>query len=180
MIDEVQVRPIDVFISNAAIADSYKTVLEADEELWTSHWKTNVLGSIFLYQAFYPLIAKGNKKQIIFVSSLAGSIGGFFDVSVSAYGQSKAALNYTTKEISFELREKGFTVVAVHAGMVSTDMGNHGKNSLIASAPHLKDVIEGLGISPESSVSSLLSLVDKLSTDDNGKFISYDGSELPW
>ncbi|CAG85936.2 DEHA2C04598p [Debaryomyces hansenii CBS767] len=171
---------IDVFISNAAIADSYKTVLETDEELWTSHWKTNVLGSIFSYQAFYPLLAKGNDKQIIFISSLVGSIGGFFDASVSAYGQSKAALNYTTKEISFELREQGFTVVAVHPGMVSTDMGNHGKSRILKSAPHLKDAIEGLVINPETSASSLLSVIDKLSTDDNGKFISYDGSELPW
>lgn len=171
---------IDVFISNAAIADSYKTVLEADEEVWTSHWKTNVLGSIFLYQAFYPLIAKGNDKQIIFISSLAGSIGGFFDASVSAYGQSKAALNYTTKEISFELREQGFTVVAVHPGMVSTDMGSYGKDNILKSAPGLKDVVEAMVITPETSALSLLSVFDKLSTDDNGKFIGYDGSELTW
>ena len=171
---------IDVFISNAAIADSFKTVLDTDEEVWTSHWKTNVLGNIFLYQAFYPLVANGNKKQIIFVSSAAASMGGFFEMSTSAYGQSKAALNYTTKEISFELRDQGFTVVAVSPGMVSTDMGNYGKKNIISSAPQFKEMIEAILITPETSASSLLSVFDKLSTDDNGKFLSYDGTELPW
>lgn len=174
------VRGIDVFISNAAIADSYKTVLDTDEEVWTNHWKTNVLGPIFLYQAFYPLVAKGNKKEIIFVSSLAGSIGTFFNASVSAYGQSKAALNYTTKEISFELRDQGFTVVAVHPGLVSTDMGKLGQETFIKSAPELKETVEALAITPEASASSLLSVFDRLNTDDNGKFISYDGTELTW
>lgn len=171
---------IDVFISNAAIADSYKTVLEADEEVWTSHWRTNVLGTIFLYQAFYPLIAKGNKKQIIFISSAGGSIGGFFETSISAYGQSKAALNYTAKEISFELRDEGFTVVAIHPGMVTTDMGIYGKENIIKSTPELKEAIDSMVITPETSASSLLSVFDNLSPDDNGKFIGHDGSEIPW
>ena len=171
---------IDVFISNAAIAYSYKTVLDTDEEVWTSHWKTNVLGNIFLYQAFYPLVANGNKKQIIFVSSAAASMGGFFEMSSSAYGQSKAALNYTTKEISFELRDQGFTVIAVHPGLVSTDMGNYGMKNILGSTPQLKETVDALAITPETSASSLLSVFDKLSTDDNGKFLSYDGTELPW
>lgn len=181
-VEEVEklVEGIDVFISNAAVSDSYKTVLETDEDVWTSHWKTNVLGSIFLYQAFYPLLTKGKDKKIIFISSLAGSIGTFFDVSVSAYGQSKAALNYTTKEISFELREQGFTVVAVHPGMVSTDMGSYGKENILKSSPGLKDIVEAMVITPETSALSLLSVFDKLSKDDNGKFIGYDGSELTW
>ena len=171
---------IDVFISNAAIAYSYKTVLDTDEEVWTSHWKTNVLGSIFLYQAFYPLVAKGNKKQIIFISSPAGSIGKFHEFSVSAYGQSKAALNYTAKEISFELRDQGFTVVSVCPGFVSTDLGIHGFKNIIRTAPQFKETMEAIRITPESSASSLLSLFDKLSTDDNGKFLSHEGTELTW
>ena len=174
------VSGIDVFISNAAIADSYKTVLDTDEEVWTSHWKTNVLGSIFLYQAFYPLVAKGNKKQIIFISSPVGSIGAFLEISNSAYGQSKAALNYTTKEISFELRDQGFTVVAVSPGLVSTDMGNYGMKNIISSAPQFKEMIEAILITPETSASSLLSVFDKLSADDNGKFLSHEGTELTW
>mmetsp|Transcript_5296 Transcript_5296/g.6027 ORF Transcript_5296/g.6027 Transcript_5296/m.6027 type:complete len:253 (-) Transcript_5296:706-1464(-) len=174
------VDAVDVFISNAAISDSYKTVLEADEELWTNHWKTNVLGSIFLYQAFYPLVAKGSKKQIIFISSLAGSIGSYFEASLSAYGQSKAALNYTTKEISFELRDEGFTVIAAHPGMVATDMGNYGKENIVRLAPELKSMVDAMVITPETSALSLLSVFDNLSPDDNGKFIGYDGSELTW
>lgn len=40
------VNKIDVFVSNSAIADSYSSVLETNEEVWVKHWRTNVLGSI--------------------------------------------------------------------------------------------------------------------------------------
>lgn len=174
------VNGIDIFISNAAIAYSYASVLETEEMSWTDHWRTNVLGSIFSYQAFYPLIAKGKRKQIVFVSSFVGSIGSFIETSVSAYGQSKAALNYTAKEISFELRDKGFTVVAVSPGMVATNMGSHGKEMIIEASPELKETVEKIYISPETSASSLLRVFDRLTATDNGKFINYDGSELDW
>lgn len=174
------VDKIDVFVSNSAIADSYSSVIETDEEVWVKHWRTNVLGSIFTYQALYPLLLNGNNKQVIFISSVAGSIKNFFPISVSAYGQSKAALNYTTKEISFELKEKGFTVIAVHPGMVTSDMGSYGQTKILESNPELKNVIEEIAITPQESASYILGLFDKLELTDNGKFFSYDGQELDW
>lgn len=174
------VEGIDVLISNAAIADTEGTVLGTEEENWIKHYRTNVLGSIFLFQAFYPLIAKGDRKQIVFVSSRVGSIGDYIESSTSAYGQSKAALNYTTKEISFELRDKGFTVIAVHPGLVSTDMGKRGKDKMIKSNPQLKDELENIFLTPETSASSLIGVFDNLDSTHNGRFINYDGVELAW
>lgn len=171
---------IDVLISNAGISDAYSSVLEAEEEKWLSHYRTNVLGSIFLYQALYPFVAKSKEKQIVFVSSAVGSIGNFLDFSVSAYGQSKAALNYTTKEISSELKDEGFTVIAVHPGLVHTDMFNIAGPALTASNPELLESLKNIMITPETSASSLLGVFDKLKQEDNGKFINYDGSDLQW
>lgn len=63
--------------------------------------------------------------KIFFISSVRGSLNGFFPASLSAYGQSRAALNYSMKELSFELKEEGFTVVAFHAGVVLSDMNTY-------------------------------------------------------
>jgi len=174
------VGKVDVLIANAGFADEFGSVLETKEEVWVQHWQTNVLGSVFLYQAFYELVERGDKKQIVFISSALGSIGGYIGLSVSAYGQSKAALNYTVKEISAEIGEKGFTVVAVHPGQVSTDTGKRGNETLIAAKPYLKEMIEKYSIPPEKSAAALLAILNKLSTNDNGKFLSYDGTEIAW
>ena len=174
------VGKIDVLIANAGFADAFGSVLDTKEETWVQHWQTNVLGAVFLYQAFYGLVERGDAKQIVFVSSVLGSTGGYIGLRVSAYGQSKAALNYTVKEISVELGDKGFTVVAVHPGQVSTDTGKRGNETLIAESPYLKEMIEKYSITPEFSATALLAILNKLSPNDNGKFLSYDGSEIPW
>lgn len=171
---------VDVLISNAGVSEAFGTVLDTDEDDWSTHWKTNVLGPVLLYQAFYPLLAKGDAKKIIFMSSMLGSIGGFLGLSVSAYGQSKAAMNYTTKEISTEVAEKGFTVVAVHPGLVSTDTGSRGFSTILAANPHLKDMMDNSTITPETCATTLVDTFAKLTPESNGKFINNDGTELPW
>lgn len=171
---------IDVLISNAGVSYAYGSVLETNEDVWVQHWQTNVLGSIFLYQSFYPLLEKGNAKQMMFISSGLGSIGGYIGMSASAYGQSKAALNYTVKEISVELKDKGFTVVAVHPGQVSTETGKLGHESLVAAYPHLKEMLEKYVITPQEGALSLKTILEKLNPEHNGKFLNNDGTELPW
>lgn len=132
------------------------------------------MGPILALQKVYPLLLLKNTRKIFFISSAAGSITGFIPISVSAYGQSKAALNYAIKGLSFELKPEGFTVVAFHPGMVSTDMGKAGidnfteKNIDISSL----DVI-----TPEESASALVDVFGKIQPKDNGKFYNYDGSE---
>jgi NAD(P)-dependent dehydrogenase (short-subunit alcohol dehydrogenase family) len=67
------------------------------------------------------------------------------------------------KGMAFDLRERGVTVVALHPGWVRTDMG--GKDA---------------DLDPVDSVRGLIQVLDWLGAWDSGKFLSYDGSELPW
>lgn len=176
--DEVKNTPsfegIDVFISNSAISDAYFEVLRAPKDVWLDHYTTNVLGPIFTFQRLYPFLLKKKTRQLVFISSRAGSITGFFPISMSAYGQSKAALNYTVKELSFELMPEGFTVVAVHPGLVSTDMGQYGAQKFAEMNVQLSGVEV---ITPDQSASGLVSVLDNITHLDNGKFLNYDGSE---
>ncbi|QID83155.1 hypothetical protein GRS66_005603 [Saccharomyces pastorianus] len=165
--DEIRKTPsfqgIDIFIANSGISNSYYEVLKAPKRVWIDHYTTNALGPILTLQ-----------KEIIFISSLAGSITGYVPISVSAYGQSKAALNFAIKELSFELKPEGFTVVAFHPGMVTTDMGQQGLGSF---AKKGTDISSLKVITPEESASALVNVFSKISPEHNGKFMDYDGSE---
>ncbi|CAI4741953.1 BDN_1c_G0032260.mRNA.1.CDS.1 [Saccharomyces cerevisiae] len=165
---------IDIFIACSAVSDSYYKVLETPKSVWLNHYSTNALGPILALQKVYPLLLLKKTRKIFFISSVAGSINAFVPLSVSAYGQSKAALNYAVKTLSFELKPEGFTVVAFHPGMVSTDMGQYGID-------HFKEKnidISGVNIiTPEESASALIDVFRKILPEDNGKFFTYDGSE---
>ena len=77
---------------------------------------------------------------------------------------SKAALNMGVKKLS--LRDgpgAGSAMIALHPGWVQTDMG--GKNATLK---------------PEQSIRGMLQVIDGLTPDDNGRFLTYAGAELPW
>lgn len=117
---------IDVFIHNAGILldGSMDVSLNIGAKVWLEHYNVNVVGAIEVYQKVYPLLVKRDTRKIAFLSSIAGSFSEFFPIPLGAYGQSKAALNYTIKHIAAELQDEKFTVLSTHPGVVSTDMGD--------------------------------------------------------
>lgn len=165
---------IDVFIANSGISDSYYKALEAPKKVWIDHYTTNALGPILTLQKIYPLLLKKNTRKIFLISSVAGSISGYVPLPISAYGQSKAALNYTMKELSFELKDEGFTVASFHPGLVSSDMGKYGISKFSEGD---FDIGKFEVLTPEESASKLIDTFSKIGAEDNGKFLNYDGSE---
>jgi NAD(P)-dependent dehydrogenase (short-subunit alcohol dehydrogenase family) len=169
---------IDVLIANAATEESSgTTVIDTSKDVWTKHYNVNVLGPILLLQCLFPSLNKKATKQVVFISSEAGSIGKFVPVTVSAYGQSKAALNYSTRELAVELGSKGFTIIALHPGVVTTDMAKTAMNRV---DPEAREFIKNLAIDVETSAKQQLKVIDGLSSEDNGKFLSYTGAESTW
>lgn len=75
----------------------------------------------------------------------------------------QAALNAATKSMSIDFKKDKILVASVHPGWVRTDMG--GKNAPL-------DV--------QTSISGIFATIQKLGEDDSGKFLQYDGKELPW
>ncbi|KAL7664657.1 Uncharacterized protein ABC855_g2802 [[Candida] zeylanoides] len=169
---------IDTFVSVAGIHHSHYTIKDTPRQVWNEHIRTNTLGPIFLYQALYPYMIKKETRQIIFVSALVGSIGGFFPTSCSAYGLSKAALNYASKELSYELNKEKFTVISMHPGLVRTDLTKKGLKDMTDEKIHKQ--YEKLSIEPEYSAERQLELIDSLTRESNGKFLSYEGKEIKW
>ena len=168
---------IDVFISNAGVGTGFETVLTTTRKSVQDHLDTNFLGALFLFQAVYPYLKKKQTRKAIFISTAGASIGAYIKFPLAAYGPSKVALNFIVHEAAFELAEEGFTLLAIHPGMVSTDMGNI---AISGFPPEVYEAIKHTILTPEESVKQQLALIDKLTTADSGNFVAHDGSSISW
>jgi NAD(P)-dependent dehydrogenase (short-subunit alcohol dehydrogenase family) len=83
--------------------------------------------------------------------------------SLGDYGDSKAALNDAFREQNESWRNAGAIAVVIHPGWVKTDMGG-------ASAP----------LTVSESVDGIKRLLDRVTPDDHGRFLTWDGHVHPW
>jgi NAD(P)-dependent dehydrogenase (short-subunit alcohol dehydrogenase family) len=122
----------------------------------------NLLVPAALIEALAENVAASERKVIALMSSRLGSIA---EASGSSfvYSTSKAALNALAKGLSVTLASRRIVVVALSPGWVRTDMGG-----------------ENAPLTPEESVRGLKKVISGLRQDDSGKFLSHDGSEIPW
>ncbi|KAH3676257.1 hypothetical protein WICMUC_002134 [Wickerhamomyces mucosus] len=170
---------IDVFIQNAGIyGNQSSTLTHTDRSSWLQLYQVNSLAPVLIFQKVYPYLQKSEVKKTIFISSLSGSIGSYFPAPVASYGQSKAALNYSIKALSEELRSEGFKIIAIHPGVVITKTLE--KNYKTFAPGVFQDFIDANKITTDVSVGKQLEIVDNLTDDQSGKFWNYDGTEVQW
>jgi NAD(P)-dependent dehydrogenase (short-subunit alcohol dehydrogenase family) len=157
---------IDVLICNAGIGgerDQKGQVLGAfDAEAMRRIFEVNTLAPLMMAEAFVDHVARSEQKKLIAITSILGSLannnGGRY-----AYRASKTALNMEWNCLAKELVGKRIICVALHPGWVQTDMGG-----------------ETATLTIEQSVPSMMRVIDGLKGSDNGRYIAYDGKELPW
>ena len=155
--------PIDVLFCSAGIYGPRDMALgNLDYKAWEEVLRVNLLGPAALAEALLDNVAASERKVIAMMSSRLGSIA---EASGSSflYVTSKAALNALAKGLSVTLASRGVIVVALSPGWVRTDMG--GKSAPLA---------------PETSVRGLREVIAGLKPADSGKFLSHDGSAIPW
>jgi NAD(P)-dependent dehydrogenase (short-subunit alcohol dehydrogenase family) len=156
-------EPIDLLFCNAGTYGPRGMQLgRLDYEAWEEVMRVNLLGPAALVEALVDNVAASERKVIAVMSSRLGSIAAASGSSF-LYATSKAALNALAKGLSVTLAGRGIVVVALSPGWVRTDMG--GDN-----AP----------LTPEKSVQGLRKVVAGLESNDSGKFLSHDGSQIPW
>lgn len=94
-----------------------------------------------------------------------------------SYRASKAAANQVVKTFALELKNKSANnsiALALHPGTVTgTSLSSHVVDP--SKGGSAKGVHE-----PDQAVSMLFEQIAKLKLADTGKFIAYDGQELPW
>jgi NAD(P)-dependent dehydrogenase (short-subunit alcohol dehydrogenase family) len=154
---------LDVLFCNAGISGKRGMGLGSfDYDSWEEVLRVNLLGAAAVTEVLLPSILAGERKVIAMMSSRLGSIAEASGLTLP-YATSKAALNMLVKGLAATLASKGVIVVALSPGWVRTDMGG-------ASAP----------LAPEASVAGLRKLIAGLKQSDSGRFLSHDGSPIPW
>ncbi|MFZ1749486.1 MAG: glucose 1-dehydrogenase [Saprospiraceae bacterium] len=107
---------IDILVNNAGGLFARKTLQELDESFYDLVMGVNFKATVFVMQAFEPLMGQGG--SIINLSSLAARDGG--GGGSSLYASSKGAVTTFTRAMSKELGPKGIRVNAVNPGMIAT------------------------------------------------------------
>jgi NAD(P)-dependent dehydrogenase (short-subunit alcohol dehydrogenase family) len=157
-------QPIDILIANAGVygGDRQNRLGDIDYDEWLKTFAVNVLGPVRLADAFVDNVAKGRERKMVALSSRMGSTA---DSSGGAiiYRSSKAALSNAWHNLALQLKDRGIACFPVHPGWVQTDMGG-----------------EQAPLTPEQSIASLRALIDKSTLADSGRFLSWDGQEIPW
>ena len=154
----------DVLLNNAGVyLDKTESFGEAKFDDWEETFRVNTCAPMRVAEAFVEQVARGERKQIVSISSVMGSQAENTDGGAYAYRASKAALNAVCRSLAAVLRDRGVTVVVLHPGWVSTDMGG-------SDAP----------VIPAESAHGIRAVIDRLTAADSGRFLGYDGVEIPW
>lgn len=156
--------PIDLLINNAGITHREGSRIGAlDYDGWTDVLAVNALAPIRVAEALADNVAASERKTMVFITSMMGSIARTGSGDSIIYRSSKACLNAAVNVLGNGLRSRGIGCVLFHPGWVRTDMG--GPSASI-------DVATG--------VRGMTGVIEGLTPRDSGRFLNYDGTEIPW
>lgn len=167
----VSLGHIDVLINNAGInatavgagVDTRGT-MDLGREHFLSVMDINAAGPMLVTRAFLPLLRSAGSGFVVNISSQLGAMT-FGDQHGNdiAYNASKAALNMVTVRTATDLAGDRIGVVCMHPGWVRTDMGGS---------------TASLGV--EESATAIAETVDRLTLNDSGRFLQWDGVTHEW
>jgi NAD(P)-dependent dehydrogenase (short-subunit alcohol dehydrogenase family) len=161
---ELEGAPIDILLSNAGVylekGQPQRGYLSYED--WIRTFEVNTIGTARIIEAFVDNVEMSRKRLVVAISSHMGSIADIGSLGSYYNRSSKAALNAVMHGLSVELKARGIGVLILHPGGVKTRMG----------PPH--------GISPEESVRGMRPVIERFTLVDTGRFIRYDGTEMPW
>jgi NAD(P)-dependent dehydrogenase (short-subunit alcohol dehydrogenase family) len=129
----------------------------------------NAFAPLAAISAFAPLLRRSNGAIAATLSAMVGSIGENRLGGWYAYRMSKAALTMGLRNAAIELGRyrPGPVVVAIHPVTTLTPL----------SEPFLRNHRHR---PPADSARHILAVIRQLGPEDNGRFLNWDGSEIPW
>jgi len=183
---------LDVLINNAALMHHERNHLMLDEfpddntldDDMLNFYKSNVLGTIHMINAFLPLLRAGVTKKCILLSSALGSAklaqrtGA---LKFSGYAMSKAALNLAAMRYATRYKEEGVIFLSITPGLVKTLQGTPEEvdkffDGEVARIRKRFPQFEG-AITVEQSVRDQLELISRVTIEQSGDFVNRDGSD---
>jgi 3-oxoacyl-[acyl-carrier protein] reductase len=115
---------IDILVNNAATLDNIGQLENQNDDLWDRDVQVNLTGSFNCTKAAFPYMRERGWGRVIFMASVAGTLGGF---GQSSYAATKAALIGLGRSVALEGARHGITANIVAPGIIATEafkMGN--------------------------------------------------------
>ena len=116
---------IDILVNNAGITGPVGVLQDNDISEWIRTIEVNLIGVFLCCRAVLPVMLSHNRGKIINLSGVGGR-------NLTAYGSSKAALEYLTEALSRELEVKNIQVNAMAPGSIHTRMWEETLDAAIA------------------------------------------------
>jgi len=166
------INHLDVVIANAGIGKFWGTALETPISEFKEHFDVNATGTLVLFQAVYELLNASKNPKFIPIGTPVGSIGELenYPLGSTAYGSSKAALNFLTRKLHLE--HPNMVIYPLAPGWVKTDMGNGAAVTV---------GMEDAPVTLDESVAGLTKSIDNATRETmGGVFASFDGKTHAW
>ena len=132
----------------------------------------NAFAPLLLAKALLPLLCRGQPVVFASLSARVGSIGDNRAGGWYAYRASKAAQNQLLKTFAIEWKRRNprGTCLLLHPGTVDTPL----------SAPFQSKVPADQLFDPQRAAAQLLQVIAQSTPQDSGRFIAWDGQDIPW
>ncbi|KAK7745574.1 hypothetical protein SLS53_003074 [Cytospora paraplurivora] len=177
--------PIDVLLF-----DSAETKPKEFAEDFHKLLDVNVLGNVYLYNAFVPLILKGTTKKVVCITSGMADIELVrnYDIGAGAlYAASKAAMNMVTAKYSAQYKDQGVLFIGICPGMVDVgkikveDLTPHqigAFQNLLGSFQRYEPNFKG-PVTPDVAMKTVIKVWENASLEkgDGGGFLSHTGTD---
>lgn len=169
---ELEQPSIDLLINNAgtmgdgsfsAEGFEYQAFGKFNRDEWLRVFDINVCTPMALCELLVDRLQAAEDPVIVTLSSMLGSNALNTMGNSYAYRASKAAVNSITTSMGINLKDRSITCVALHPGWVRTDMG--GPNA---------------DIDAHESVGGMRDTISRLSLNDTGRFIAWNGEAMPY
>lgn len=149
-----------------------KRIEDLDPGHLETAFRVNAFGPMLMAKHFFGLL---RHDQPAFFASLSARVGSIDDNRLGGwygYRASKAAQNQFTRTFSVEAsrRARNLRVMALHPGTTDTAL----------STPFQEKVPESKLFSPDFAAARLLDIIGDTDIGDNGRFIAWDGDDIPW
>ena len=155
---------VDLLINNAGVPDGrWRNIKEIDDQWALDVININSLGPVRLVRSLYNKMSGENLSTVVMISSLMGSIDDCHSGRSYAYRASKTALNMFTVAMKKEALEDNISFLILHPGWVKTRMGG-----------------ENAPVEMDTSVDGMMNLIEQHNLEESGRFVQYDGVDLPW
>lgn len=175
MIQEVYKKEnrIDILVNNFGTTDVKQDldILNGNTDKFFEIVNSNLKSVYLPCKNIIPIMEKNGGGSIINISSVGGK---FPDISRTAYGVSKTAINFLTKDIAVQYAHKNIRCNAIMPGLIATDASMNSMSEEFLNM-FLKTVPLGKAGQPDDIANAVLYFASDLSAFVTGETLSVSG-----